>query len=538
VRHLALIEQADRTVLNGKSVQRRAAGQFYTHPLIGRALARQVAERVPSGAKRVSVIDPFAGDGRLVCWLIEVLASMGVEHVETSLWDQDAEAVEVAREAVRLAGAAAGVSTDVEAWAGDTFNRAASERRRWSAVVTNPPWELIKPDRREMEMLPEDLRDGYVTELKALDRRLATDFPTSQPSRRFAGWGTNLSRVGTEVALRLTADQGVCGVVCPSSLLADSTTVALRRWLLEDFALTDATHYPAEARLFEGVDMPCCTIVTMRGAKQNGMRLSRMAADHSVADTASIVLSDSWLRQRDYSIPVEFGVKGMKLLRELDQHPRFARLEMPTQDGLWAGRELDETNRASFTIGAGSHPFVRSRHVHRLQPVEPPSEFLDTSRRAVPASVRYTRLAWRDIARPSQLRRIHASILPPGPVSGNSVSVAYFRDRSLQRTLALLAVVSSLPFEFQVRSLLMTHHLSLSVMRAARTPIFVPSLVEKLAKAAARCLAGDLGASAKLEVTAARAYGLSHTSWSSIASHFGLSEQERASLDSAWRRAR
>lgn len=534
MRHLAVIDRASSATFNGKSVQQRAAGRFYTHELIGRALARQVIERLPSGLRSVSVIDPFAGDGRLICWLAPLLAERGVERVEASLWDQDEAAIGGATRAVEDAMAEVGLLSDIEAWTGDTFGRAMVEPRRWTAVITNPPWELLKPDRREMRMLPADLRDEYVAELRTFDRRLAGEFPLSQPSRRFAGWGTNLSRVGTEVALRLTAEGGVCGVVCPSSLLADSTTVALRRWLLEQFALVEAVHYPAEARLFDGVDMPCCTFVAVRGAPQKGTRLTRVDASRRILDEAEISLSRDWLQRRDYAIPVELGADGIGLLEHLDHHPRFAALEMPVAGGLWAGRELDETNRASFTLTRGSRPFVRSAHVQRLRRVEMPLEFLDESKRAAPASSGRLRLVWRDISRPSQKRRVHATLLPPGCVTGNSVSVAYFRDGDLPRTLALLAIVCSLPFEFQIRSLLMTHHVSLSVMRAARSPSLTPELIAPLAKAATACLEGREGAEAQLEVVVARAYGLDLAAWDGITSHFSLSGEERDALEHAW----
>jgi Alw26I/Eco31I/Esp3I family type II restriction m6 adenine DNA methyltransferase len=534
MKHLALIDEADRTPFNGKSVQRRAVGRFYTHEMIGRALARQTAERVPAGTASVSVIDPFAGDGRLVTWLVEALASRGVSHVEAALWDLDDTVPAAARQAVEAAGKRVGVATRVAAWTGDTFSRATSERTRWDAVITNPPWELIKPDRREMEMLAPGRREDYVLELKTFDRRLIDDFPRSQPSRRFAGWGTNLSRVGTEVALRLTGHAGVCGVVCPSSLLADATTAALRRWLFEDFALVAATHYPAEARLFDGVDMPCCSFVAVRDARQNGTQFRRVGANRLVVDEGVASLSRDWLEAREYAIPVEFGAGGIALLKDLDRHQPLASLKRSSPDGLWAGRELDETNRASFTTTSGKHPFVRSRHVTRLRPVDAPDEFVDVSRRQIPHTARHTRLVWRDISRPSQTRRIHASLLGPGCVTGNSTSVAYFHDGSLARTLALLALVSSMPFEFQVRSLLMTHHVSLSVMWAGRLPPMTPELVESLSRAAAACLEGEPGAEPRLEVLAARAYDLDRSTWERITAHFSLDERVRRELHEAW----
>jgi hypothetical protein len=114
------------------------------------------------------------------------------------------------------------------------------------------------------------------------------------------------------------------------------------------------------------------------------------------------------------------------------------------------------------------------------------------------------------------------------------VSVAYFRDGNLPRLLTLLGLVSSMAFEFQVRSLLMTNHVSLSVMRAARLPALDGRASTELAEAAYACLAGKPDAEAALERAAALAYGLDRDGWADIADMFELNEPERQVLNSAW----
>ncbi|MEJ7893337.1 MAG: hypothetical protein WKF94_11925 [Solirubrobacteraceae bacterium] len=523
MKHLSILAHADPAEINGKSVQQRAAGRFYTHERIGRALAAEVADTVPHGLDAVSILDPFGGDGRLLVWLTEELAVRGFRKIEASVWDQEGDAVDVAVKALEATASKLDVEIEVDRWTGDTFERAITERRRWTLVITNPPWELLKPDHREMRRLPPDLRDEYIAELRAFDRRLSSEYPTSQPSRRFAGWGTNLSRVGTEVALRLTEHGGSCGVVCPSSLLADSTTGTLRRWLFQEFAVNAITHFPAEARLFQGVDVPCCTFVAVRGGAAAATSITRVAPDHSVVERTAVQLDHRWLDGRDFAVPVQMGVDGIRLLRLLDQHPRWAAFEGRGPAALWAGRELDETRRAEFTLPEGDVAFVRSLHIQRLVPPRLPPEFVDLSKRALPASTGFVRLAWRDISRPSQKRRVHATLLPAGCVTGNSLSVAYFRDQDHPRLLALLGIVSSLPFEFQVRSLLMTNHVSLSVMRASRVPALDdPAVVRELAEATFRCLQGESEAEEQLELAVARAYGLDAEAHAAIAAFFGF----------------
>ena len=91
------------------------------------------------------------------------------------------------------------------------------------------------------------------------------------------------------------------------------------------------------------------------------------------------------------------------------------------------------------------------------------------------------------------------------------------------------------PFELQVRSLLMTNHVSLSVMRAARLPAPDSRAAVAVADAAYSCLAAKPGAEAALERAAAAAYGLDHDTWSAVVDMFGVDGAERRVLESAWR---
>ena len=100
--------------------------------------------------------------------------------------------------------------------------------------------------------------------MKEYDRKLSSLFPHSQPIRKFAGWGTNLSRCGTQVSLRLTRVGGVCGIVVLSSLLTDQMTISLRKWILKNATTTSISYYPAEARLFKNADQPRISSVIKR----------------------------------------------------------------------------------------------------------------------------------------------------------------------------------------------------------------------------------------------------------------------------------
>src|SRR5262249_38636352 len=150
---------------------RRAAGQFYTHALIGEHLAGQVATRLANGhassarPPALRVVDPFCGDGRLVAWLLEASVARGVRRKwKVSLWDCEPEAVEAACRTVEATAARLGIGVAIDCFVGDTFARVADpeERARFDVVITNPPWELLKPDAREIREMPESVAEEYV----------------------------------------------------------------------------------------------------------------------------------------------------------------------------------------------------------------------------------------------------------------------------------------------------------------------------------------------------------------------------------------
>ena len=67
----------------------------------------------------------------------------------------------------------------------------------------------------------------YRVAIEKYDGFMKSEFPISQPSRKFGKWGTNLARCGTEVALRTIKFSGVCGIVSPASLFNDQVSGAL-----------------------------------------------------------------------------------------------------------------------------------------------------------------------------------------------------------------------------------------------------------------------------------------------------------------------
>lgn len=117
----------------------------------------------------------------------------------------------------------------------------------------------------------------------------------------------------------------------------------------------------------------------------------------------------------------------------------------------------------------------------------------------------FVRIAWRDISRPSQKRRMIATIIPPNSLAGNSLGVVYYKSGSQDSLFSLLGIINSLCFEFQLRSFLATGHVSLSALRKTAIPSEKILLQHsELKQLVISCIEGCCDAELKIEAYVAK----------------------------------
>lgn len=462
----------------GASLAKSASGRFYTGELVGRRLAEDVVERYYSSKLRheeISILEPFAGDGRLVVWFISEWISRGYPRLawNISLWDLDEHALAIAKNSVEAAIGAHG-SANVRTAVVDTFC-AISNVHDFDVLLTNPPWEVIKPDRRELNFLATEERDKYILQIREYDHFLSAAFPLSQPKKKFAGWGTNLSRVGLEAILRALGENSVCGIVLPSSFAADVQTSELRAWVLKNFFISSIIYYPAEVKQFDGADSGAIALCICSGSlREDSTYMGRYQLASSVVEGAGVDLDAHNLKEFGYAIPVAVGAPALKIISHMSRvGATWAELEGREQGRLWAGREVDETGIKGELVSVDSNlpPFIKGRMLKRFGKARSTSSLNRPDWRP-PRSTAHRRIAWRDVSRPSQARRMVATIIEPGAVSGNSVGVAHFEDSNEVALLALLGIINSTSFEIMLRATLATGHISLSTLRRMPIPTY------------------------------------------------------------------
>lgn len=526
---------------------KRATGRYYTGELVGRRLAQQAAtafHRTHLSARSIAVVDPFGGDGRLIEWLIEAWVDSAFPDIrwDIAIWDLDDVGFSDARERLKGVSARYGVKQRCTFKTLDTFSEALKKRASFDLVLTNPPWELLKPDRRELEALTATRRAKYISQMRAYDEWLGEHYPLSQPRRKFAGWGTNLSRVGFEASLSLARQGGVVGVVLPASFLADDQTVNLREHLLTKHTVHSTVYYPAEAKLYRSADVASIALaLTVRGEPAQSLTVGTHNTATCRLEQSSIKLDLQALRKVDFVMPISFGAKSLALINGFAQRfPTWLDLESSAPDSLWAGREIDETGIARWLQQRGDRAplFIKGRMIGRYAIVEAPSQTVEKPDWSPPPSTRARRIAWRDVSRPSQKRRMIATLIEAGCVAGNSLGVAYFRDFAETPLLALLGVMNSICFEFQLRAHLATGHVSLSSLRKVAVPSLSQLRQERpLALLVGEAISSADGAASKVDAYVAKnMYRLTEQEYETILNHFTMTQAERLDYLKSYRK--
>lgn len=509
------VEIAERS---DAALSRKAAGLYYTPECIGRPMAKALAARMKLQSESIRLLDPFGGDGRLLAWLLQEAAPrLKSVDVHLELWDADAPAVARGVEALEAEGRRLGLRLSVIGRSTDTFCQGVTSREQFDVVITNPPWERLKPDERELNDLSQGDRDSYINALREADKRLGNTWPISQPTQKWGGWGTNLSRVGIEVAHWVCKYGGAIGVVTPSSFFADSTSAPLRRMILSESRLHTVSFYPAEMRAWSGADVDSVTLVASKQptGKQSFV-LRQIDRSTQRIDRDDVLLTERWLTNHEWAVPVTIPPRALQIVESMEALSPLGSTRVE-DEALRLGRELDESGHHEWTSSDGSVPFIKGRDIGFMQ-VADPSLYLSSAQYVKKPSSAYSRFVWRDVTRPSQARRLLPAVLQPGPVTGNSVGVGWVPkgDSALWAT-AIAGLLASVVLETQARALLATNHMSKAVVSKLKLPQGWIGNAERLATIATRLRRDGIEAQAELEVVVGQLFGMTVDEWNVVA---------------------
>ena len=241
-------------------------GKYYTEVSIAENMIKDllIKYKLPDNITTIRVIDPFCGDGRLITILLSQVAKLDrykKKSYEIVIWDIDGDALKKAKNSISKIIEKLGIEASIRAEKVDAYVMYSIEEDNFSICVTNPPWGLLKPQKIFNERYTQKEIEDYKKSIALYDDYMKSEFPLSQPTKKFGKWGTNLARTGVEVALKLVSNGGICGIVSPASLFNDQVSVPLRRWIFERHDVYSICYYPAELKLFGTADISSITAV-------------------------------------------------------------------------------------------------------------------------------------------------------------------------------------------------------------------------------------------------------------------------------------
>ena len=504
-------------------------GKFYTDFKTAENMMRVLSRhyRFDKFSSEIRIIDPFCGDGRLIISLLSELRDSGKlssNRLFISIWDIDANAVETAKGDITQFCESAGLKYELDARQADAFVEYYAVRGKYDICVTNPPWSLLKPQKLFSKSNSEEAMVGYRNAIEQYDSYMKEAFVISQPSSKFGKWGTNLARCGTEVALRLIKSSGFCGIVSPASLLNDQVSSRLRSWIFENYKVINVSYYPAELKLYGSADISSITIVVKGGETDQSLSV-RIYSDKDAYKEKKIEKAVfEYIKRTGFCIPLKTGIEAIPIMMYLEQLPSTD--EFCDTTGLSFTRELDETRVKEKLLPTGKIEFAKGYMVDRYS-FTSDQLFLNEEMVIPPPSSFMSKVVWRDVSRDSQVRRIKATLLPPGFICGNSLGVVYGDEAALLSLKMLLAIMNSMIFEYQARSMLVSNHVSAGIVKQIRVPR--PSVDMNIIELVDKQLAGQDVEDA-IELAVAHLYNLSADEYEIIVDSFKLDQEKRTNI--------
>ena len=405
----------------------------------------------------------------------------------------------------------------------------------FDAVVTNPPWDMIRADAGSANDRERHRRDTGAVLRFTRDAGVYASQSTGHANRY---------QLFVERAMALARPGGRVGLVLPSGLAVDHGSAPLRRMLLSRCAVDGLVGFDNRQAVFpihRSVRFLLLTATSGGPTTEIGCRLGEH--DPSVLETADDEgqPADSWFTLRLTPALIEhlsgrdLAIPDLRTPIDLAIAERAAMLFPPLGDGRgWAagfGRELNATDdRTSFRPAGRGQPIVEGKQIEPFRvnlAAARCSIGARDARRLLASRHQRARLAYRDVAGPANRLTLIAAVLPPGCVSTHTV-FCLRTGLTLQAQHFLCWVFNSLVVNYLVRLRVGTH---VTTGIVERLPVpqqqDAPAAFRAIA-ATARQLARrhDPAALARLNARVARLYQLSREEFDHVVGTFPLVSRE------------
>lgn len=387
---------------------------------------------------------------------------------------------------------------------GYEFDRVMNEQGGFDIIITNPPWETLKPQAKEFFATHSKLvsiNKMRIEEFETERTKLLQDdavraewldyqnsFPyqsvyfraapqyTNQVSTvngKRSGSDINLYKLFTEQCYNLLREGGQCGIVVPSGIYTDLGTKQLREMLFKQTQITGMFCFENRKTIFEGVDSRFKFAVLtfekgrhtqtfpaafMRHEATELERFPRYGALHLSVDLIQRLSPDS-LSIMEFKNDVD-----IRIAQKMQKFPQLGENLAHTWNFV-LGNEFHMTNSSHLFKthpAAGYLPLYEGKMIHQFtHTLKPPRYWIseqegrnaiigrNTDTQQVLNYQKY-RLGHRAIARSTDERTMIATIFPPDVFFGHSIN-ATRNELSAQELLFVTALLNSLVVDFLLR---------------------------------------------------------------------------------------
>lgn len=393
---------------------------------------------------------------------------------------------------------------------GYEFDEILNRRGGFDAIITNPPWEIFKPQAKEFLAEHSDLVTKNKMTIKEFEKEQAklmkdsdiraawieyqSRFPhVSQyfrASRQYqnqisvvngkkAGSDINLYKLFTEQCFNLLRKGGECGIVIPSGIYTDLGTKQLREMLFAETEITGLFCFENRKEIFEGVDSRF-KFVVLTFAKGGGtVAFPTAFMRHEVAELerfpreGALAVSVKLIRKLSPDSLSLMEFKNDLDVRIAEKMLRFPLLgeKRANSWNLALTREFDMTNDSKLFktgAGAGCLTLYEGKMIHQFTHLfAEPRYWVDeaTGRKALlkkgetdgkqKLDYQNYRIGFRDVARNTDERTMIATVLPPNLFAGNTLIVS--APLKGKETLAVAAMLDSFICDFLIRQKVTAH---------------------------------------------------------------------------------
>ncbi len=426
------------------------------------------------------------------------------------------------------------------------FDKLITEKGGFDVIITNPPWEVFKPQAKEFFSQHSDLVTKNKMDIKTFEKeqkKLLTNpeiaqawleyqsqyphvslyFRSSEQYKnqisivngKKQGTDINLYKLFVEQCFNLLHPRGECGIVIPSGIYTDLGTKQLREMLFSQTNVTGLFCFENRKTIFEGVDSRFKFVILTFEKNKQTLSFPVEFMRHDVEELQrfphkdSLVISVDLIRKLS---PDSLSV--MEFKQDIDIHiaekmSRFPMLgeTLPDTWNLKLTSEFHMTNDSHLfktEPAQGRLPLYEGKMIHQFtHQYALPKYWLDEkeARQALLKrgevdkgqilDYQTYRLGFRSVSSSTNERSLISSLIPKSVFCGNSLSVSEYEQNNFQENEAfkffIVTMLNSFLIDWMLRqkvsaNINMFYIYQLPIPRLKEGDRYFEEIVEKASK--------------------------------------------------------